>query len=374
MQEIATKNILTISKLKISFHTYAGDVKAIDSLELSLKNGELLGLVGESGCGKSVTALAIAGLLPPNAEVIEGQVLLDGKDILTMTKEEIRTMRLTKVAIIFQDPMTFLNPVLEIGSQISEILSTRPKIFTETVVRHRLAQIEKIRNAPGNDKKKLESEQTRLRAALAKGRVPNREFKHLAKIYTISILASVRLPEPEKVFKMYPFELSGGMRQRVMIAMALVRRPKIVLADEITTALDVTVQAEVLQLLKDLKREINASVLLITHDLAVVAEACDRVAVMYAGNVVEVAQVDELFRNPLHPYTAGLLEAVPRIDIQSISDKISIKGSVPDLIFPPTGCRFHPRCPKAFGKCPQQKPRLIEVAPGHLVACLLYGE
>ncbi len=374
MQEIATKNILTISKLKISFHTYAGDVKAIDSLELSLENGELLGLVGESGCGKSVTALAIAGLLPPNAEVIEGQVLLDGKDILTMTKEEIRTMRLTKVAIIFQDPMTFLNPVLEIGSQISEILSTRPKIFTETVVRHRLAQIEKIRNAPGNGKKKLESEQTRLRAALAKGRVPNREFKHLAKIYTISILASVRLPEPEKVFKMYPFELSGGMRQRVMIAMALVRRPKIVLADEITTALDVTVQAEVLQLLKDLKREINASVLLITHDLAVVAEACDRVAVMYAGNVVEVAQVDELFRNPLHPYTAGLLEAVPRIDIQSISDKISIKGSVPDLIFPPTGCRFHPRCPKAFEKCPQQKPRLIEVAPGHLVACLLYGE
>jgi oligopeptide/dipeptide ABC transporter ATP-binding protein len=190
----------------------------------------------------------------------------------------------------------------------------------------------------------------------------------------VSILESVRLPEPEKVLKMYPFELSGGMRQRAMIAMALVRRPRLLLADEITTALDVTVQAQVLKLLRDLKREIDTSVLLITHDLAVIAELCDRVAVMYAGNVVELAEVGELFTNPLHPYTVGLLASVPRVDVASTSDEASIRGSIPDLINPPTGCRFHPRCPRAFEKCTRQKPRPVEFAPGHFVSCFLYGE
>ncbi|HKW04488.1 MAG TPA: ABC transporter ATP-binding protein, partial [Nitrososphaerales archaeon] len=314
MQE-AVKEVLKISKLKVSFHTYAGDVKAIDSLELSVKSEEILGLVGESGSGKSVTALTIAGLLPPNAEIIRGEVLIDGKNVLSMKKEEIRTMRLTEVAVIFQDPMTFLNPVLEIGSQISEIASARPEAFRERIIKHRLEQIEKDEGEHKTDKQKLDAERIRLQSSLKERKLGKREFNRLTKLYTISLLSSVRLAEPEKVFKMYPFELSGGMRQRVMIAMALARAPKLLLADEITTALDVTVQAQVLALLKELKREINASILLITHDLGVVAEACDRVAVMYAGNIVEVAPVDELFKNPLHPYTIGLLSAVPRVDV-----------------------------------------------------------
>ncbi|HLQ03768.1 MAG TPA: ABC transporter ATP-binding protein, partial [Nitrososphaerales archaeon] len=187
----------------------------------------------------------------------------------------------------------------------------------------------------------------------------------------LSYLRMVKLPDPARVFRMYPFELSGGMRQRAIIAMALARRPKLLLADEITTALDVTVQAQILRLLKELKEKIDASVILITHDLAVVAQVCDRAAVMYAGNIVEVAEVNELFANPLHPYTKGLLAAIPRPD--SRSELQSIAGSVPDLIFPPTGCRFHPRCPFAFERCPRTDPPLVEVSPGHTVACLLYG-
>jgi peptide/nickel transport system ATP-binding protein len=363
MTEMQANDVLRVSGLRVSFNTYAGSVKALDGVELSVRKGEVLGLVGESGCGKSVTALAIAGLLPPNGEVQGGSVLLDGKEVLGMSKEELRISRLEEVAMVFQDPMTFLNPVLSIGSQITEILSAKPEIFTERLVKHRLKQIEGGQGSA--------EERSHLEGAMAGGHLGKREFDRLAKDYVVSVLKSVRLPEPEKVVKMYPFELSGGMRQRVMIAMALVRRPKLILADEITTALDVTVQAQVLQILRDLKAEIDASVLLITHDLAVIAELCDRVAVMYAGNVVEVADVDELFRNPLHPYTVGLLASVPRVDVPAMAES-SIKGSVPDLIDPPSGCRFHPRCPKAFEKCPRVKPQLLEVAPGHMVSCLLY--
>jgi peptide/nickel transport system ATP-binding protein len=370
LQEAADQDILKISNLRVSFKTYAGEVKALDGVELSVKKGEVLGLVGESGCGKSVTALTIAGLLPPNAVVIDGSVLLDGKQVIGMSKKDLQTARLEDVAIVFQDPMTFLNPVLTIGSQITEVLSTRPELFTERLIRHRLEQIEGSKG----DSASTQAEKSNLEAELEDGHMGKKDFDRLKKVYAISILESVRLPEPEKVFRMYPFELSGGMRQRAMIAMALVRRPKLLLADEITTALDVTVQAQVLRLLRELKRQIDASVLLITHDLAVIAELCDRVAVMYAGNVVEVAEVGELFRKPLHPYTVGLLASVPRVDVATAPDEASIKGSVPDLIHPPSGCRFHPRCPHAFDKCPQQKPLLLEVSPGHFVSCFLYEE
>jgi peptide/nickel transport system ATP-binding protein len=347
-------------------------VKALDGVDLSVRKGELLGLVGESGCGKSVTMLAVVGLLPPNAEIISGEVMLDGTNLLKMKKEEMRRARLSEIAIVFQDPATFLNPVLTIGSQVAEIMATDQAMFIPALVRHRLSQMGETEANAERDTH-LKGEREHLLSALQKLKIGKREFRRLAKLYTISILRSVRLPEPEKVFKMYPFELSGGMRQRAMIAMALVRRPKLLLADEMTTALDVTVQAQILQLLKELKKEIDTSVVLVTHDLAVVAELCDRVAVMYAGNVVEVADVDELFRNPLHPYTRGLLASVPRVDVSSPMEA-TIKGSVPDLISPPSGCRFHPRCPMAFAKCPAQKPRLIEVGRGHLVACFLYGE
>ncbi len=366
-------DILRVRGLKVTFHTYSGDVKALDGVELTVKKGELLGLVGESGCGKSVTALSIIGLLPPNAEVEGGELLLDGVDLLKMSKEEIRGARLRDVAIVFQDPMTYLNPVLTVGSQIEEIIGSQPDLFTSALVENRLEEIAAAENR-GKGGTELTAEKERLRAIASGGGDLTREArKRLTRSYVLSIMRKVRLPEPEKVYKSFPFELSGGMRQRVMISMALVKRPKLLLADEMTTALDVTVQAQILQLIKELKSEIDASVVLITHDLAVVAEVCDRVAVMYAGNIVEVAEVDELFKNPLHPYTQGLLASVPRVDSSAV-EYPSIKGSVPNLIFPPSGCRFHPRCPKAFDKCPMVKPSLVEARPGHLVACLLYGE
>jgi len=363
-------DVLSIQELKLKFHTYAGEVSALDGIGLSIKKGELFGLVGESGCGKSVTALAIAGLLPPNAEITGGDVILDGKNVLALKPEEMRLARLKDIAMIFQDPMTYLNPVLTIGSQMAEIPRAEPKLFISILVTHRLRQIDKQVNGAKPDPGLL-AERKALAHALDSQNLRRKEMDQLTKSYAISLLKSVRLPEPEKVYKMYPFELSGGMRQRVMIAMAMMRRPKLLLADEITTALDVTVQAQILHLLKDLRSEINTSVLLITHDLAIVAEVCDRVAVMYAGNIVEVAEVDELFRNPLHPYTKGLLASVPRADLAKTPD--SIEGSVPDLLSPPSGCRFHPRCPKAFEKCPSRKPSMIAAAPNHYVSCFLYG-
>jgi len=364
-------DVLSIQGLKLKFHTYAGEVSALDGIRLSIKKGELFGLVGESGCGKSVTALAIAGLLPPNAEITGGGVFLDGKNVLALKPEEMRLARLKDIAMIFQDPMTYLNPVLTIGSQMAEITRAEPKLFIPTLVTYRLKQIEKQLDSTKPDPGLL-AERESLSRALGSQSLGRKELNLLTRSYAISILKSVRLPEPEKVFTMYPFELSGGMRQRVMIAMAMMRRPKLLLADEITTALDVTVQAQILRLLKDLRSEINSSVLLITHDLAIVAEVCDRVAVMYAGNIVEVAEVDELFRNPLHPYTKGLLASVPRADLARTPD--SIEGSVPDLLSPPSGCRFHPRCPKAFETCPSKKPSMIAVAPNHYVSCFLFGE
>jgi oligopeptide/dipeptide ABC transporter ATP-binding protein len=358
------EEVLRISDLRVTFHTYAGEVKALDGVELSVRSGEILGLVGESGCGKSVTSLSVVGLLPPNAEVVSGQVMLGDSDLLKASSEELRRVRLEDIAMVFQDPMTYLNPVLTVGSQIEEIVTREPKHFLVDLVKSRLSE---SGDAPSP------AEKERLQMVLKTGKASRKEVERLARRYVIKILKTVRLPEPERIFRLYPFELSGGMRQRAMIAMALIRRPKLLLADEMTTALDVTVQAQILQLLRDLRKEIDASVILITHDLAVVAEVCDRVAVMYAGNVVEVAEVGELYANPLHPYTQGLLASVPRVDSTGGASP-SIKGSVPNLIFPPSGCRFHPRCPMAFEKCPNVKPRLVEARPGHLVACLLFGE
>ena len=361
------KVVLSIRDLKVSFHTYAGDVKALDGVGLSVRNGEILGLVGESGCGKSVTSLTVAGLLPHNAEILSGEAVLDGVDLLKMKRSEMRLARLRDIAMVFQDPMTYLNPVLTIGSQITEILVDDPKLFSRPLIEQKLEDLRQSTGSEAEDRnvKRLESQ-------LSDGKISRHELNLLAKSYALSVLRLVKLPEPERVFKMYPFELSGGMRQRAMIAMALVRRPKLILADEISTALDVTVQAQILKLLQELKEKIDTSVILITHDLAVVAEVCDRVAVMYAGNIVEVADVDELFRNPLHPYTRALLESIPSPSAAGQELK-SIKGSVPDLIYPPNGCRFHPRCPEKFDNCSKQKPRLLEVNPGHFVSCFIFG-
>ena len=301
---------LEVKDLRVVFKTYAGIVKALDGIDLKVSKSEVLGLVGESGCGKSVTALAIAGLLPENARVISGEVLLNGEDLLKKSKKQIRISRLKDIALVFQDPMTYLNPVMTVGSQITEIFTGNLDVYGKELLESRIEEIDSklTSGSDSDDNKSLEAEKGKLKARLQSGaKVGKGEGKRFARYRAINYLRLVRLPEPERVFKMYPFELSGGMRQRAMIAMALVRRPKVLLADEITTALDVTVQAQILKLLKDLRDKIDSSIILITHDLGIVAETCDRVAVMYAGNIVEVADVFEMFKNPLHPYTKGTL-------------------------------------------------------------------
>ena len=369
-----TNTALEIRDLKVVFRTYAGIVKAIDGIDLTVYKHELLGLVGESGCGKSVTALAIAGLLPENAVVLSGQVLLENVDLLKLDKRRLRIARLTDIALVFQDPMTYLNPVISIGTQVTEVFTGNLNVYKDELIEFRLAQIENELMTTSGDRQELVDEKNHLTSLRndPSSKLSKREGKRLAKLRGIDYLRLVQLPEPERIMKSYPFELSGGMRQRAMIAMALIRRPKVLLADEITTALDVTVQAQILKLLQDLRDKIDSSIIVITHDLGVVAQVCDRVAVMYAGNIVEVASVQEIFSNPLHPYTKGLFSAIPKLDTER-GDLESIKGSVPDLIYPPSGCRFHPRCPMAFEKCPNVKPPSIEVSPGHKVECLLYG-
>ena len=363
---------LEVKDLKVTFHTYAGTVKALDGVDLTLYKREVLGLVGESGCGKSVTALAIAGLLPMNAQIVSGQIILGERDLLKESKRQIRLSRLHDIALVFQDPATYLNPVMSIGSQITEVFTGNLKYFKQELVQFRLDQLEGKTGFTATGSSSSEKERQELIAVKNGKRLSKRRGKKLAALLAIEYLKLVKLPDPDKVLKMYPFELSGGMRQRAMIAMALVRRPKVLLADEITTALDVTVQAQILELLKELRDRIDSSIILITHDLGVVAETCDRVAVMYAGNIVEVASVVEIFKNPLHPYTKGLFAAIPRLDAGK-DELDSISGSVPNLIYPPSGCRFHPRCPFAFERCPIVKPPLIEASPGHKVECLLYG-
>lgn len=361
MPEPQEKNdaLLQVNNVRLNFHTYAGEVKALDGVSFVIKKGEALGLVGESGCGKSVTALAIVGLLPENASVTDGEILLGGENLLSISRDKMRKIRANRIAMVFQDPTTFLNPVLTIGEQLEEVFLLNPE---------RLAMLASQKNIEG-----FEAFREAKAAGKPAAKLSKSQAKKAARMLSLDVLHQVRLPDPERILKQYPHELSGGMRQRCMIAMALARNPDLFIADEITTALDVTIQAQILELLRELKRQLLGSTLLITHDLGVVAELCDRVAVMYAGNIVELADVKELFANPLHPYTQGLMRAIPMID-RRMERLETIPGSVPDLIYPPSGCRFHPRCPFAFERCKLEKPELLHVGKGHTVACHLYGE
>jgi len=319
-----------------------------------------MGLEGESGCGKSVTASAVEGLLPDNAKVVDGRILLVGTDLLKLNKKQMRLVRANDIAMVFQDPSTFLNPVLSIGTQITEVLSMDKKKVAGEALR--------ILREEGRENSKAPDSVT------AGDFKPGRSLKKKAlKNLAVDLLQRVGLPDPERIFSEYPHELSGGMRQRTMIAMALARNPKVFIADEITTALDVTMQAQILDLLRVLRKEFESSLLIITHDMGVVASICDKVGVMYAGNVVEYAEIHEIFAKPLHPYTQGLLKAIPKV-IKGQENLDSIPGSVPDLIYPPTGCRFHPRCSYAWDLCKQTKPPYIETEPGHFVECHLYKE
>ena len=312
-------SLLSIQNYRLNFNTFDGTYHALDGVNLSVARGETLGIVGETGCGKSVTVRNILGLLPsPPAEVISGEILYGGKDLLKVTPTEMAAIRGSEIAMIFQDPMTYLNPVFSIGTQMVDVIMAHQRIL------------------PRNQRK-------------------NRKQ---ARAHAVDMLKKVHLPHPEQQIDRYPHELSGGMRQRVLIAMALSGKPKLLIADEPTTALDVTIQAQILDLIAEMVEEMGLSVILITHDLGVVAKICDKVAVMYAGQVAEYGTVDDVFAHPGHPYTKGLLKSVPHPG-KPPEELSGIPGFLPNLLSPPAGCRFQERCPDATAIC-SKPPSVVE--------------
>jgi oligopeptide/dipeptide ABC transporter ATP-binding protein len=319
--------LLSVKNLKTQFYSAGKTIRALDGVSFDIEEGGSFGLVGETGCGKSVTALSILRLIPfPPGKIVGGEIHFRGRNLLDLTEEEVRSVRGKEISMIFQEPMTSLNPVFRVGDQMMEVIM------------------------------------------LHQGLGKSQAFEK-----AIEMLELVHMPEARKVMKQFPHQLSGGMRQRAMIAMELSCRPFLLIADEPTTALDVTIQAQILRLIKEMEREFHSSILLITHDLGVIAEICDRVAVMYAGSIVEQAGVEEIFEDPKHPYTKGLWGAIPRIDEEREILAV-IPGTVPDLSHPPTGCKFNPRCSHRFDPCDRIPPPLSQVSPGHFVACFLYGE
>lgn len=320
--------ILEVKDLETTFFTDDGNIAAVDHISFAIREGEVLGIVGESGCGKSVTSLSIMGLVPsPPGKITSGEILLEGQNLVNFSEKQMRSIRGKDVAMIFQEPMTSLNPLFTIGNQLTEAILIHNKKWSRKQV---------------NDK-------------------------------AIEIMKLVGLPRAEQLMKDYPHQLSGGMRQRVMIAMALVCNPKVLIADEPTTALDVTIQAQILKLMKDLNERLNTAVLLITHDLGVVAETCERVIVMYAGQIVEEAPVVEIFRNPQHPYTKGLIQSVP--DMRYKKEKLySIPGNVPKPGSIKAGCRFAPRCEYAMERCLTMNPPLYQSSSTHEARCFLLDD
>ncbi len=314
-------DLLDIKGLTTHFFTRSGVIKAVDNLSLALQKGRVLGLVGESGCGKTVTALSILNLVPYPGKIIAGKILFDGRDLLSLSADEMRSIRGARISMIFQEPMTALNPVFTVGNQISEVLTAHQNVTRKDALKS-----------------------------------------------AVNLLHSVGIPSPEKRVNEYPHQLSGGMRQRVMIAMAIACKPSLILADEPTTALDVTIQAHILELLDTIQREMGMAMILVTHDLGLIAERAHEVAVMYAGRIVEEAGTKELFANPQHPYTRGLMASIPNPGEEGHKRLLTIAGTVPRLYDLPKGCTFAPRCDIKTGKC-ENEPELVEVKPGHLVRC-----
>jgi oligopeptide/dipeptide ABC transporter ATP-binding protein len=316
-------DLLQVKNLQTSFFTPEGEVRAIDGVSFEIGEGKTLGLVGESGCGKSVTSLSIMRLVPaPPGKIVGGEILYRGRDLLKLNNEEMRKIRGNEISMIFQEPMTSLNPVFTVGNQIGEAI--------------------------------------RLHQGL--GKKETREK-------TIEMLRLVKIADPESRVDAYPHQLSGGMRQRVMIAMALSCNPSLLIADEPTTALDVTIQAQILELMKELQQKLGMALLLITHDLGVVAEQADDVAIMYAGKIVERSNTRAIFNQPFHPYTVGLLNSLPNVGGAKKKRLDAIPGVVPSPLHLPSGCRFRDRCPRAVDTCAEVEPQLIEKSPGHTVAC-----
>ena len=318
-----SENILTVKDLKTYFYTASGIAKAVDGVSFNIAKGETMGIVGESGSGKSVTSSSIIRLLPPRTgKIVGGSIEFEGKDVLALSKKELNDFRGKDIAVIFQDPMTSLDPVFKIGKQMTEMIMAHQNVTKDEAWK-----------------------------------------------MAVEALSKVGIPEPEKRMNSYPYELSGGMCQRVIIAMAVCCKPKLIIADEPTTALDVTVQAQVLELLKELQRDMDTAILLITHNLGVVWAMCDKVMVMYAGNTVEFTDTKTLYSNPRHPYTWGLLDSMPKLSDESKGELKTIPGTPPDLRLTGECCNFYNRCPYVTEACTQSVPPLVEVEPGHFVAC-----
>ena len=320
------KNLLEVKDLRVSFFTPAGEVKAVDGISYTLKENEVMGIVGESGSGKSVEAYSIMGLLQSPGKIIGGSITFDGEDVLSYDEEQMRDFRGNKVSMIFQNPMTCLNPVYTIGNQLMEAILCHDKDYP----------------------------------------------KDKAKERAIEMLRLVGMTNPEKRVDQYPHEHSGGMRQRAMIAMALICEPKLLIADEPTTALDVTIQAQILDLMKEIQKKVGTAIIFITHNLGVVAEMCDRVSVMYAGKIVEKGTIDDIFYKPAHPYTMGLLASMPRLDANEHERLIPIEGTPVDLLNPPAGCNFGPRCANCMKICLTKEPPYADLGDGHVSACWLH--
>ena len=431
-----TRLLLRVENLTLHFPTMRGEAKVLEDVGFEIREGETFGLVGETGCGKSVTAKTILGLIDrPPAKILRGRVWYffesekEGEflrtDLLALAESELVRLRGNAISMVFQDPMTSLNPVLRVAEQIEESFEAHQKRdLIEAVLKRTEETIKlmKVRRVPVLERSENGSLCSRCkepiqgdtdfcwtcdayfanstsrwmlrfrlsalaricrktlrpggRLALALQHLPivnyKRRIEEEARKRAIELLTSVRIPDADKAVDSYPFELSGGMQQRVAIAMALACNPALLIADEPTTALDVTIQAQILKLIFELKQRLGMSVLLITHNLGIVAEQCDRVAVMYAGSIAEIADVRSVFKNPMHPYTKGLIQSIPVLG-QRAEELRVIPGRLPDPVSPPSGCRFRTRCGFAFDKCATEVPRLVEVRPGHRVACHLYG-
>ena len=322
------KNLVEFKNLKTYFYTGDGIVKAVNDVSFNIREGETVCVVGESGCGKSVTAMSLMRLIPnPPGKIVDGQIIFNGKDVLKLSEEEMRSIRGNDISVIFQEPMTSLNPVFKVGDQICEAI----------ILHQKLSKNDALKRA-------------------------------------IEVLKIIGIPRAEEIVKCFPHELSGGMRQRVMIAMAICCNPKLLIADEPTTALDVTIQAQILDLMREVKKKTNTSIMLITHDLGVVAEMADYVVVMYAGKIIEEAPAIELFKNPMHPYTKGLLKSKPILNKDSGDRLYSIPGQVPNPIGMPQNCYFSSRCEHCSDKCKKEQPSLKNITFNHKVSCWLYKE
>lgn len=386
--------LIQIKNLKTYFYTEEGVVKAVDGVSFDIYDNEVIGLVGETGCGKSVTALSILNLVRAPGRIIDGQILFKGTNLVKLNNKEMKNYRGNDITMIFQDPLNSLNPVMTVGTQVGETFLLHQKAILKAELDRRLLERKKNRKELKELKTKFkinekmeesselerevellseeEKEELQLRIEqLAQETERTPTLKDVKEDYAAEIIKEVGIADSKSILHRYPHELSGGMRQRVMIAMALSCNPALLIADEPTTALDVTIQAQILDLMKVLKERFKTSILLITHDLGVIAELCHRVAVMYSGNIVEYATAEELFKKPRHPYTQGLLAAIPSIEKRD--EKLTtIRGMVPNLIYPPSGCRFHPRCDFRMEVCDKVKPKLHEVEEKYFLACHLF--